>query len=785
MNRSLKLSILLALTVGGGQAAAVELGQIHVKSALGQPLLADIPVTPEGPADLANLSARLASSEDFAQAGIAGGRPSIPLTFSVAKAGSGKVIRITSSQAINDPLLDLLVEVDSASGKSVREFTILLDPPGGEASPPVLRAPVGHGRSAARARSAAASAPAESRTAGAGVAVSNGRFGPVQSGQNLSSLARSVASSGANINQMMLALKQANPGAFYRDNINALKSGVVLRVPSADEAKAQSAAAALAEVRRQNSDWRAGVTHAPTSVADAATRATTSSSPSASAASHADHLSLTPSKDAGQGAASQSGSASSGKSSVAMAGVRQDLLRSQESLAALQQQGNDLKSRLKDLEDINSKNQKLLSLKDNEIAELQHKLEDVRKAGGAAAPTAEKPAMAVPTTPSAAPASSSSAVPAPAVAAPASHAAGTAPALASSAASAAAVTKPAQVPAKKPVVAPRPAPVAEEPWYMQTWAWGVGAAAIVVLLLLALLGRRKPAAKAAEASSLADRFDTVSPTSDDDEDIDQEELLDQLAEHPDDIGLHLELVSLYYHRRDIEHFEAAAEAMQAHVVDPEQSEWQDVMAMGEDLVPEHPLFAGGPGYDNHAYDDHAYDSHAHEPHAADAPHDGQEALHAFDLDSYAATDAAGPAPLEPKPGHPKVSEYHFDFNLTPRAKTEGATPPLPAADSDPYEDVPHRDAYAASPLADDASSVATHQPESTWTFAAPVEEAGTAADADLEPFTDDPVDTKLDLARAYLDMGDAEGARAMLDEVLHEGSQMQRDVAKRLLDDLV
>jgi pilus assembly protein FimV len=55
---------------------------------------------------------------------------------------------------------------------------------------------------------------------------------------------------------------------------------------------------------------------------------------------------------------------------------------------------------------------------------------------------------------------------------------------------------------------------------------------------------------------------------------------------------------------------------------------------------------------------------------------------------------------------------------------------------------------------------------------------------DLGEFNDDPVDTKLDLARAYVDMGDADGARAMLSEVMKEGSQMQKDVAKRLLDTL-
>jgi pilus assembly protein FimV len=73
---------------------------------------------------------------------------------------------------------------------------------------------------------------------------------------------------------------------------------------------------------------------------------------------------------------------------------------------------------------------------------------------------------------------------------------------------------------------------------------------------------------------------------------------------------------------------------------------------------------------------------------------------------------------------------------------------------------------------------------STWEFAEPVGTPAVPAADDLGEFNDDPVDTKLDLARAYLDMGDAEGARAMLDEVIKEGSQMQQDVARGLLGGL-
>ena len=94
---------------------------------------------------------------------------------------------------------------------------------------------------------------------------------------------------------MLLALKQANPDAFYRDNINALKSGAVLRMPSADETRAMTVAAAAAEVRRQNGDWRAGTVSAPTNVADSATRAAASSSPTTAAGDREDHLALLPS----------------------------------------------------------------------------------------------------------------------------------------------------------------------------------------------------------------------------------------------------------------------------------------------------------------------------------------------------------------------------------------------------------------------------------------------------------------------------------------------------------
>jgi pilus assembly protein FimV len=796
MNRSLKLSILMALALGGSQAMALDLGQIQVKSALGQPLLAEIPLHPASPAELQNLTVQLASSDEFTRAGIVGGRTTIPLHFSVANAGTDHpIIRITSSVAVDDPYLDLLIEVNGHAGKSVREFAILLDPPGSSTQAPVpaVAATPAHVAPSHSSRAATASvvpkpSHAASSNASATPAVAgNGQYGPVARGQTLSSIARSTVTGGVDVQQMMLALKQANPDAFYHDNINALKSGAVLRVPTSTEAQAMTIAAAAAEVRRQNSDWLAGTPGKPTVVADAATRASASSAPSNTSTGEGDRLALVPAKDV-KGAGAEGGGAE-GKGDKSAASLRQDLLRNQESLASLQQQSADLKTRLKDLADINSKNEHLLSLKDSEIAELQDKLAAARKAAGlpvaaglANAATAAKPAAAASATVASVATASSQAKPESASASTAgsasaapvaasSTAATTAPAVAASSAPASASTAVAAAsapvkPAVKRVALPSPAPVVEQPWYMQTWAWAAGAGAILVLLLLALLGRkRKPAAALAakSAPSLADRFGTA-PSGDQgivsSDDVDQEELLDQLAEHPDDIYLHLELVTLYYSRRDVEHFEAAAEAMHAHITDPQQDEWQDVVHMGEDLVPGHPLF----------------DHHPELP-----AHDEAEARRAFDIDDYAAGGNASKAvpsmpPLPPQVPK-KVSEYSYNFDLT-----HPASAPHPAAAQD--------DATVVAPLVPPvpdthASGMHEAEPTPSWHFdesanAHHVDEHGN----DLGEFNDDPVDTKLDLARAYVDMGDADGARAMLSEVMKEGSQMQQDVAKRLLETL-
>lgn len=777
MNRLFKLPLLIALTLCSTQLLAVDFGQVRVMSNLGQPLLAEIPLRGASPAELKNLTASLASPGEYQRAGIVGGRTSVPLSFSVVAGPGGEhVIRISSSAPVDDPYLDLLLDVNTAAGKSVHEFAILLDPPSAAEAPiagaqaparapvaaaPRTAAPATATTRPAAAKPAAAAAPA-AQAPGSGV---KGMYGPVDRGQTLSGIAQQTLPAGVDINQMLLALKQANPDAFYRDNINTLKAGAVLRVPSAADAEAMTVVAAIAEVRRQNGEWRTGDVGTPAAVANAAARSSSPGTAAASSANRGDRLALLAAKDTAKPSA---GGNAVGESA---AEARKSLLQAQESLASERQQVADLQAHVKQLDDVNRKSQRLLSLKDNEIAELQARLEAARKAGFAAPASTSNSTAA--STAAAALATAQSAARALAAEAPAAAASSPAAALAAAgsagvAASASSVAtgtnaSPAPVSGVKPVPAlatAKPA-VSVQPWYMQTWAWIAGIGVIVLLILAGLLGRqgRRPASPAGKtAPSLADSFGAGTAAGEPSaEDVDHGELLDQLAEHPDDLGLHLQLVTLYYSRRDVEHFEAAAEAMYAHITDPQQDEWQDVVHMGEDLVPEHPLF-----------------SHQGVPPSMPA----HAALGDFNIDDYADTEAdADATAVAPVLGTPEVAEAATGYPTAADVPLEFGDTDAPAglhAVSDRLDVSP--DEPAAGTAADEGIPLDTME-----TASAPEIDG---VDDQLGEFNDDPIDTKLDLARAYLDMGDDEGARAMLDEVLREGSQMQKDVATGLLGGL-
>src|SRR5258706_1139737 len=117
-------------------ASAAGLGRLTVSSSIGQPLRAEIEIVSLQSGEADSLSVRLASPEAFRQAGIEISPALIGLQFSVETRGNRPVIRVTTAQPVNEPFVDMLVELQWATGRLVREYTFLLDPPEYKAQPP-------------------------------------------------------------------------------------------------------------------------------------------------------------------------------------------------------------------------------------------------------------------------------------------------------------------------------------------------------------------------------------------------------------------------------------------------------------------------------------------------------------------------------------------------------------------------------------------------------------------------------------------------------------------------
>jgi pilus assembly protein FimV len=109
-------------------AQAAGLGKLTLISALGQPLNAEVEIVSLQPGE-EGLSARLASPQAFAQAGIEPNPVLSDVRFTIERRGGTPILRLRGSQPINEPLLKLLVELTSSSSRQVREYTLLLDPP--------------------------------------------------------------------------------------------------------------------------------------------------------------------------------------------------------------------------------------------------------------------------------------------------------------------------------------------------------------------------------------------------------------------------------------------------------------------------------------------------------------------------------------------------------------------------------------------------------------------------------------------------------------------------------
>ncbi|WP_343025164.1 FimV/HubP family polar landmark protein [Massilia sp. MP_M2] len=231
-------------------ASAAGLGKLTVLSALGQPLRAEIELTTSAGEDPASMAVKLATPEAFRSANIDFNPALLSLRFAVEQRGGRQIIRVNSSQPLNEPFVDMLLELTWNNGRLVREYTFLLDPaelrttqPAQVASSPAPRAaaqPAAAAPAAApafdaaeRARIAAAREGAARQAAQRDAAAAESTY-RVRRGDTLSGIATRVKPAEISLDMMLVALYRANPEAFIGNNMNRLKSGQILSVPDSD-----------------------------------------------------------------------------------------------------------------------------------------------------------------------------------------------------------------------------------------------------------------------------------------------------------------------------------------------------------------------------------------------------------------------------------------------------------------------------------------------------------------------------------------------------------------------
>jgi pilus assembly protein FimV len=269
------------MTLAASNAHALSMGKLRVQSALGQSLVAEIDLADLSDDDAGSLKSELASPSTFAGMGLEYNYSLNGTLISLQRRPNGsRYLKITGNRALNDPFVDILVELSWASGKIVRTYTVLLDPQKSQdaAPAPLLPAPVADSPSAApKAASAAASAtaltasPTTVATQGsatgankkafnapialAGVASGSQRV-KVNTGDTAGKIASAWATDGATVEQMLVAMLNANPAAFAGGNVNRLLANTEILVPESATVQKISPSDAQRLIHRQNRDFQ-------------------------------------------------------------------------------------------------------------------------------------------------------------------------------------------------------------------------------------------------------------------------------------------------------------------------------------------------------------------------------------------------------------------------------------------------------------------------------------------------------------------------------------------------
>jgi pilus assembly protein FimV len=222
-----------------GQAQALNLGRIEVRSALGEPLLAEVQVLNFSPAQAASLQLGVSPATAYSSFGQANNALAKDFKATLVLDDKGQAsIRLNSSRVIDAPFVDFVLEANWAAGRSVRDYTMLFD------------APSANGAASARA-------PLVSTSISAAQLASAGQAHVVKPGETAGRIAEANLPADVSLDQMLLALLEENPQAFINNNVNRLRAGAVLKLPGAAKASATPAAQARQAVRAQSQDFMA------------------------------------------------------------------------------------------------------------------------------------------------------------------------------------------------------------------------------------------------------------------------------------------------------------------------------------------------------------------------------------------------------------------------------------------------------------------------------------------------------------------------------------------------
>lgn len=829
-------------------ANAAGLGKLSVTSALGQPLAAEIELFAADKAELESLSAALASDQAFRDARVEFAPVLSTLRFTVVKKPNGKaILKVSSSRPVNDPFIDMLVELNWASGRLVREYTMLLDPPGtavaqtvapviveSAQAPAAKAAPEPASAYAMAPESAAEAEPVPATQAAAESApepVAEGQPAPVEAapeaapdaqpaaesasepaaqpeaapeaatppaetassseaaaadrvavkwGDTLSHIASRVRPEAVSLEQTLIGLYRENPQAFD-GNVNRLKAGETLEVPSAETVAAIPQQEAVRELKLQAADWRAyrqklaaTVSAAPDAQPESAQAASGKITPKVEDRAE-------PATDAQQDVL---------KLSKVTAPAAAPAGATAENLPA-EQQEEDATAREKTLQESGQR----VAMLEKQIDDLQ-KLADLKESTQDEAPASSADEAAL------LPAVEAPAAPEPALLAPSVEA---------------------------PPASPEPAanwydPVLADPLY-----WGGGLAAIGlggVLWWMMAGGRRRKAGSALDDSlmnggelrpanaagaasggsvntgdsSFLTDFSQAGLGAIDTHDVDpiaeaevymaygrdaqaEEILKEAIGKSPERHEIRVKLLEIYAARRNAAAFESAAGGLYAALGSKPSPLWDKACEMGRSIDPTNPLYGSGQSGAAPAATV-----------AATAAVAGGAVAFADEPIVPKSLAAVSPAPavVEPEPelafesassgGSPLDFESAgdvLDFESAPLAATASDTGHLELDTHGLKFELPDLDIPAGADQKLDLDLGTEGGEGRKYDFSGFDLDLGGAAGDEL-----DEVGTKLDLARAYVEMGDKEGAREILNEVLAEGSASQKADAKGMMSSL-